>query len=37
MTMPKSATCNGSLLLATRSVPEPVTLEFLNQLRDELP
>ena len=33
----KSATRNGSLLLATRSVPEPVTLEFLNQLRDELP
>lgn len=33
----KSATRNGILLLAPRSVPEPVTLELVNQLRDELP
>ena len=31
------ATRNGILLLAPRSVLEPVTLELLNQLRDELP
>ena len=31
------ATRNGILLLAPRSVPEPVTLELVNQLRDELP
>ena len=33
----KSGTRNGILLLAPRSVPEPVTLELVNQLRDELP
>lgn len=32
-----SATRNGILLLAPRSVPEPITLELVNQLRDELP
>ncbi len=32
-----SVTRNGILLLAPRSVPEPVTLELVNQLRDELP
>lgn len=32
-----SATRNGILLLAPRSVSEPVTLELVNQLRDELP
>ena len=31
------ATRNGILLLAPRSVPEPVTLELVNQLRDEGP
>ncbi len=33
----RSATRNGILLLAPRSVSEPVTLELVNQLRDELP
>ena len=33
----KSATRNGSLLLAPRAVPEPVTLELVNQSRVELP
>ena len=33
----KSATRNGSLLLAPRAVPEPVTLEIVNQSRVELP
>lgn len=32
-----AATRNGILLLAPRSVPVPVTLELVNQLRDELP
>ena len=31
------ATRNGILLLAPRSVPEPVTLQLVNQLRDEGP
>ena len=31
------ATRNGILLLAPRSMPEPVTLELVNQLRDEGP
>lgn len=33
----RSVTRNGILLLAPRSVSEPVTLELVNQLRDELP
>lgn len=33
----KSTTRNGILLLAPRTVPEPVTLELVNRLRDELP
>ena len=32
----KSAARNDILLLAPRSVSEPVTLELVNQLRDEL-
>jgi hypothetical protein len=31
------ATRNGILLMPPRSMPEPVTLELVNQLRDELP
>jgi hypothetical protein len=30
-------TRNGVPLLPRRSVPQPITMEFVNQLRDELP